>query len=145
MITVITPVLAGGFRSSTPATAYDRAAEERLADAVFDLDRSLPYRREQGGGICAELPAPDSQHGPRPSYCDDGASGRRNTLHAGDIFQVVPIATLPRCPSPCRRSRSTARCAGSTRRRSCSILDFDGFSVVGSSPEILVRLRDGTW
>ena len=40
--------------------------------------------------------------------------------------------------------RSTARCGGSTRRPFLYFLDFGAFSIVGSSPEILVRVREGT-
>ena len=42
-----------------------------------------------------------------------------------------------------RRSRSTARCAASTRRRTSSCSSSTALALVGSSPETLVRCEDG--
>ena len=53
-------------------------------------------------------------------------------------------ASASRSPSRCPPSRCIARCAGSTRLPFLFFLDFGAFAFVGSSPEILVRLRDGT-
>ena len=63
-------------------------------------------------------------------------------IAAGDVFQVVPSQrfsvefTLP----PFALYRSLRRINPSPF---LFFLDFDGFSLVGSSPEVLVRLRDG--
>ena len=46
--------------------------------------------------------------------------------------------------SACRRFRFTVLSGGSTRRPFLFFLDLGAFSIVGSSPEILVRLRDET-
>ena len=58
----------------------------------------------------------------------------------------VPDRPLPARPPPDRRprrSRSTARCAPSTRRRTCSCSTSASFQLVGSSPETHVRLDTG--
>ncbi len=62
---------------------------------------------------------------PRPSISTMVAKAKEY-IAAGDIFQVV-LSQRFRRPSSCRRSRSIARCGASTRRPSCSILDFGGF------------------
>ena len=73
----------------------------------------------------------------------DGAAGPRTTSLAGDIFQVVlsqrfeaPF-TLP----PFSLYRALRRVNPAPF---LYFLDFGGFAIAGSSPEILVRLRDGT-
>ena len=63
-------------------------------------------------------------------------------IRAGDIFQVVPSHRF-RSPfglSPFALYRSLRRTNPSPF---LFFLDLDGFHLVGSSPEILVRLRDG--
>ncbi|MFL2770403.1 MAG: anthranilate synthase component I [Rhodospirillaceae bacterium] len=61
---------------------------------------------------------------------------------AGDIFQVVPSQRLrlPFQHSPFSLYRSLRRLNPSPF---LFYLNFEGFSIVGSSPEILVRVRDG--
>jgi anthranilate synthase component 1 len=63
-------------------------------------------------------------------------------IRAGDCYQVVPSHRMsaPIDASPLAFYRSLRRLNPSPF---LFLLDFDGFSVVGSSPEILVRLRDG--
>ena len=64
-------------------------------------------------------------------------------IRAGDIFQVVPSQrfSLPFDLPPFALYRALRRLNPSPF---LFFLDFDGFALVGSSPEILVRLRDGT-
>ena len=106
-----------------------------------DLDRSLPQQRADVDRA-ADLPEPRSNMTPDEYH----AHGRaREGIHPGR--RHLPgraVAALQPARSRCRPSRSIARCGASTPRPSCSILDFGGFAVVGSSPEILVRLRDDT-
>jgi anthranilate synthase component 1 len=61
---------------------------------------------------------------------------------AGDIFQVVPSQrfSVPFHLPPFALYRSLRRLNPSPF---LFFMDFGGFSIVGSSPEILVRLRDG--
>ena len=67
----------------------------------------------------------------------------RDYIKAGDIFQVVPSQ---RFSAPF--GGSAVSLYRSLRRTNPSpflfLLRMDGFDIVGSSPEILVRLRDGT-
>ncbi len=64
-------------------------------------------------------------------------------IRAGDIFQVVPSQrfTLPFDLPPFALYRALRRLNPSPF---LFFLDFADFALVGSSPEILVRLRDGT-
>jgi len=136
VVTVVTPAW------STPGVnaraAYNQACE-RLADVVADFDRTLPLRRDTDGDI-AELPEPTSNM-TRAQYHAMVAKAKEY-IFAGDIFQVVPSQ---RFKVPFRRPPFALY--RSLRRLNPSpflfFLDFDGFAVVGSSPEILVRLRDG--
>ncbi|MCF2436854.1 chorismate-binding protein [Streptomyces thinghirensis] len=63
-------------------------------------------------------------------------------MRAGEAFQVVP-------PSASRRRARRARwtctgcCGPPTRPRIRNLLRLDGFDVVGSSPEALVKVEDG--
>jgi anthranilate synthase component 1 len=66
----------------------------------------------------------------------------KDYIRAGDIFQVVPSQRF-RCPfalPPFALYRALRRLNPSPF---LYFLDFGGFAVVGSSPEILVRARDG--
>jgi anthranilate synthase component 1 len=64
-------------------------------------------------------------------------------IHAGEIFQVVPSQRfkVPFDIPPFDLYRSLRRLNPSPF---LFYINFDGFSLVGSSPEILVRLRNGT-
>ena len=98
-----------------------------------------PARRR--AGRAARAAGARLQLHPRGLHRGGGAA--KEYIRAGDCLPDRAVASASRCPSPCRPSRSTGRCGGSTRRPSCSIFDFGGFAAVGASPEILVRLRDG--
>ena len=134
-VTVVTPAWP---RDGLAArAAYDRACE-RLADVVADFERSLPH--ERGGGAPGELPEPTSNMS-REAFHAMVRKAKEYIL-AGDIFQVVPsqrFAVPFRLP-PFALYRALRRLNPSPF---LFFLDFGGFAVVGSSPEILVRLRDG--
>jgi anthranilate synthase component 1 len=136
IVTVVTPVWPNA--EERPHTAYERACE-RLADVVADFDRSLPHRRETEQAT-TELGEPRSNLS-RSEYHAIVAKAKEY-IFAGDIFQVVPsqrFAVPFRLP-PFALYRALRRLNPSPF---LFFLDFDGFAVVGSSPEILVRLRDG--
>ena len=135
-MTVVTPVYpSAGMQASA---AYDRA-RERLADVVSDLQRSLPHN--------APLPvARGSQH--PVSNCTRAeyhgmVRAAQEYIRAGDAFQVVPSQrfSLPFRLSPLALYRSLRRLNPSPFSFH---LDLGDFALVGSSPEILVRLRGGT-
>ena len=135
MITVVTPVWPR--RDVSARAAYNQALE-RLNDIVADLDRSLPQQRN------ANEPLPDL---PEPTSNLTGEQFRgmvekaKEYILAGDIFQVVLSQrfSLPFTLPPFALYRALRRVNPSPF---LFFLDLGGYSVVGSSPEILVRLRD---
>jgi len=117
--------------------AYARTCE-RLSDAIADLERPLP-----SSATPADLPAnvPVESNMSHGEYIDMVARAKEYIL-AGDVFQVVPSQRFRRPFNLPAFSLYRA-----LRRLNPSPflyhLAFPGFSIVGSSPEVLVRLRDG--
>ncbi|SOD93901.1 anthranilate synthase component I [Caenispirillum bisanense] len=136
-VTLVTPVRP---QDGVSAEAAYEAAQERLADAVADFERSLPYRREPLHRQ-PELPVPQSNL-TREQFHAMVAKAKEYIL-AGDIFQVVLSQryTLDFGLPPFQLYRALRRTNPSPF---LFHLDMGGFTIVGSSPEILVRLRDGT-
>jgi len=133
-VTIVTPVRPEPGVSAR--AAYARAGE-RLTDVVSDFDRSLPHvdHVENVG----DLPAPRSNTPPETYY--EMVRKAKDYIAAGDIFQVVlsqrfetPF-TLP----PFSLYRALRRINPSPY---LYFLNFENFSIVGSSPEILVRVRN---
>lgn len=118
-------------------TAYARAAE-RVMDALRALDRQPSEPRALGNE--AEIGEPVSNFA-KPDYLA-AVERAREYIRAGDIFQVVPSQRwrmdFPLPPFALYRS---------LRRTNPSpfmfFLNMGGFQIIGASPEILVRLRDG--
>ena len=135
-VTVVTPVWADA--ETGARAAYDRACE-RLAAVVLDFGRSLPHRREPANTI-AKLPAPVSNTTREQYYAM--VERVKEYIRAGDAFQVVPSQrfSVPFHLPPLALYRSLRRLNPSPF---LFFLDFGDFAVVGSSPELLVRLRDG--
>ena len=135
LVTVVTPAWP---TSGLDARAAYGQACERLADVVADFDRSLPHRRDDGADL-AELPEPTSNM-TREQY-HAIVKRAKEYIYAGDIFQVVPSQRfqVPFQLPPFALYRALRRLNPSPF---LFFLDFGGFAVVGSSPEILVRLRD---
>ena len=135
-LTAVTPVrpVAG----TDANTAYAEAGR-RIDRVIEALDRSLPH-----GGETVQR----SQHQPTPvpgmSPEAYGAmvAKAKEYIAAGDIFQVVlsQRMTVPFALQPFSLYRSLRRMNPSPF---LFYLDFGDFQLVGSSPEILVRLRDG--
>jgi anthranilate synthase component I len=135
-VVIVTPVWpAAGLGSRA---AYE-LARERLADVVADFDRGLPHRSDWHRA--GTLPEPTSNI-TRARY-HEVVEVAKAYIRAGDIFQVVPSQrfALPFDLPPFALYRALRRLNPSPF---LFFLDFDGFALVGSSPEILVRLRDGT-
>ena len=138
-ITLITPVFTDGADGGGDArTAYD-AALSRLERAIDDLARPLGYDA-RGLGSPRELPDPESNLGRQGYHAVVEAA--KDYIRAGDIFQVVPSQrmTLPFELPPVALYRALRRLNPSPF---LFFLDFGSHAVVGSSPEILVRVRDG--
>jgi anthranilate synthase component I len=135
-VTVVTPVWPDA--GTAPAAAYDRA-RERLADVIGDFERSLPHRRETAE-VVQELPPPKANMS--QADCLAMVEQAKEYVRAGEIFQVVPSMRL-RVPfrlPPFALYRALRRLNPSPF---LFFMDYGSFSVVGSSPEVLVRLRDG--
>jgi anthranilate synthase component 1 len=117
--------------------AYAQAAE-RVMDALRDLDRTPAAPRDLGEA---------AQVGEMQSnFTHDGYKAAvekaKDYIRAGDIFQVVPSQRWKQ-----RFELPPFALYRSLRRTNPSpfmfFFNFGGFQVVGASPEILVRLRDG--
>ena len=136
-ITVVTPVWPGAAMAA--GAAYE-LARERLADAIADLERNLPHRRE-GSEAVQELPAPNANMTREQAM--RMVETAKELIRAGEIFQVVPSMrfSVPFRLPPFALYRALRRLNPSPF---LFFLDFGEFAAVGSSPEILVRLRDGT-
>ena len=117
--------------------AYARASE-RIYEVVDALDRPIDLSLRE-----SEIPplAPNQSNTPPDDY-KAMVLKAKEYIAAGDIFQVVLSQrfesefTLP----PFALYRALRRVNPSPF---LYYLDFDSFAVVGSSPEILVRVRDG--
>ncbi|MDP6351601.1 MAG: anthranilate synthase component I [Alphaproteobacteria bacterium] len=121
------------------AAAY-QIAGERLANVAADFQRDLPLTRQSGDGTAtAAEPASNMS---RDDY-HRIVRAAKDYIGAGDIFQVVLSQrfSVPFALPPFALYRALRRLNPSPF---LFFLDFGGFAVVGSSPEILVRLRDGT-
>ena len=136
ILTIVTPVRPQ--EGVTAAEAYE-LAHDRMADVRSDFSSALPHG--EGSSPAIELPDPVSNMEPE-SYREMVRKAKEYIL-AGDIFQVV---LSQRFEIPFELPHFSLYRA--LRRTNPSpflyYLNFGGFSVVGSSPEILVRLRDGT-
>jgi len=136
-ITVFTPVYPRAGVSAEDAWAV---ARERLADTLADFERSLPYRHERSEAV-APLPEPASNMS-RTAF-HRMVEAAKAYIAAGDIYQVVPSQRfrVPFALPPFNLYRALRRLNPSPF---LFYAHLDGFALVGSSPEILVRLRDDT-
>ncbi|MFO1059616.1 MAG: anthranilate synthase component I [Dongiaceae bacterium] len=118
--------------------AYDVAAA-RLAAVVADFGRPLP---RPGSAVEAPAAVPEARSNVAPDEFHAMVERAKRYILAGDIFQVVLSQrfALPFPLPPFALYRALRRLNPSPF---LFFLDFGGFAVVGSSPEILVRLRDG--
>ena len=135
LVTLVTPVWPE--EGLNARAAYGRAAE-RLADTVADLERPLPVRFESAQ---SDVPEPTPTSNTSEAEYHRLVERAKEYIAAGDIFQVVPSQrfSAPFSLPPFSLYRALRRLNPSPF---LYFLNFGGFSVVGSSPEILVRLRD---
>jgi anthranilate synthase component 1 len=121
----------------TPREAY-AAAAARLGEAVERLEGELPHSTTSDRST---PPALSRSNTPATDYM---AMVRRakEYIAAGDIFQVVLSQrfSIPFTLRPFALYRALRRLNPSPFLYH---LDFGQFAIVGSSPEILVRVRDG--
>jgi anthranilate synthase component 1 len=123
-------------------TAWDRAVA-RLSAVAADLGRALPATALEARAKAPARPSPALP----PSNMTREAFHRMvekavEYIRAGDAFQIVPSQrfAVPFKLPPFAFYRALRRLNPSPF---LFFLDFGGFAVAGSSPEILVRLRGG--
>ncbi len=134
-VTLVAPAWASSGLSAR--AAYAQAAE-RVMDALRDMDRSPSVPRDLGDAAPVGMAQSNFTH--------DGYKAAVNRakdyIRAGDIFQVVPSQRWSQ-----RFALPPFALYRSLRRTNPSpfmfFFNFAGFQVIGASPEILVRLRDG--
>ncbi|MDE2582100.1 MAG: anthranilate synthase component I [Rhodospirillales bacterium] len=126
-------------RPGVSAEAAWEAAQARLGDARAALDRPLP--RPAPPVALPAPPAPASTMTPEAFMA--AAERAKEYIAAGDAFQIVLSQrfSAPFALPPFALYRALRRINPAPF---LFYLEFGGFAVVGSSPEILVRLRDGT-
>ena len=121
-----------------PRAAWE-AAQARLDEAEAALDRPLPRP-----ALPVSLPRPPE---PESNFTREGfiaaVERAKEYIRAGDCFQVVPSQrfSAPFALPPFALYRALRRINPAPF---LFFFDFGGFAAVGASPEILVRLRDGT-
>ncbi len=134
-VTLVAPAWAGSGQSAR--AAYAQAAE-RVMDALRDLDRAPAAQRDLG----EVAPVGEAVS----NFTKDGYKAAvekaKDYIRAGDIFQVVPSQRWAQ-----RFELPPFALYRSLRRTNPSpfmfFFNFGGFQVIGASPEILVRLREG--
>ncbi|MDO5620618.1 MAG: anthranilate synthase component I [Paracoccus sp. (in: a-proteobacteria)] len=125
-----------------PARAAYAQAAERVTEALRSLDRMPAEPRTLGQ---------DQRVGePRSNFTPEGyraaVEAAKDYIRAGDIFQCVPSQrwTMDFPLPPFSLYRSLRRTNPSPFMFFLNMAaDNGGFQIVGASPEILVRLRDG--
>ena len=136
LVTIVTPVWPEDGISAR--AAYARAGE-RVADVVGDFERALPQAPVTQDPVTPEVEPTSNIEKPRYLEMVNKA---KEYIVAGDIFQVVPSQRfrMPFTLPPFALYRALRRTNPSPY---LYFLNFGDFSVVGSSPEILVRMKDG--
>lgn len=139
-ITAVTPVRPNAKLNAEKA--YLRA-RERLQNVVDQLDQPLPHSSNIGSTNDANTLLIDQPvSNTKPGTYADMVKKAKEYITAGDIFQVV----LSQCFSTPFKLPSFSLYRALRRVNPSPFLyylNFDGFAVVGSSPEILVRVREG--
>jgi anthranilate synthase component 1 len=135
-IIVVTPVRP---ETGTDAQTAYAAAIERLRGVVQALDEPLPHATAMAG---VHLALPPAVSNTTPAEYVGMVERAREYIAAGDVFQVVLSQrfSVPFSLPPFALYRALRRTNPSPF---LFHLDFGGFALVGSSPEILVRVRDG--
>ena len=133
-VIIVTPVRP---EPGVDARAAFARAGERVNDVISDFNRSLPHADNVDS--VADMPEPKSNT-PQETYFEMVRKAKEY-IAAGDIFQVV---LSQRFEAPFTLPAFSLYRA--LRRINPSpylyFLNFENFSIVGSSPEILVRVRD---
>ena len=132
----IAPIWAEGSTPGDPDTAI-AAAGERIDTALSQLAQAIPPRPR-----AQDLPAMVLNPVLAPGQYGDMVRKAKDYIEAGDIFQVV-LAQRFTCPFPLPPSELYRALRRVNPSPFLYFLDLPGFAVIGSSPEILVRVRNG--
>jgi anthranilate synthase component 1 len=135
-VTLAAPVYAD---ASVSAKAAYAKAVERLAGVVDALDRPLAHESRTEEVLSRVAPVASNTE---PAEFRAMVARAKEYIASGDIYQVVlsqRFETEFKLP-PFALYRSLRRVNPAPF---LYFLDFGGFSIIGSSPEILVRVRDG--
>lgn len=134
LITIVTPIRPN---DDVKADIAFLRAEERLNDIVATLAKPLTVDRSESDDIIFEEPNSNTTH----SEYESMVARAKDYIAAGDVFQVVLSQrfSMPFDLEPFSLYRALRRTNPSPF---LYFLTFGDFSIVGSSPEILVRLRD---
>lgn len=134
-VTLVAPAWAASGLSAR--AAYAQAAE-RVMDSLRDLDRAPAAPRDLGESAKVGEMNSNFSHAAYKAAVEKA----KDYIRAGDIFQVVPSQRWAQ-----RFELPPFALYRSLRRTNPSpfmfFFNFGGFQVIGASPEILVRLRDG--
>jgi anthranilate synthase component 1 len=135
LLTLVAPVYP---RAGVTAAQAWEAAQGAIAEAEAALARPLPLAAPAVS--LPPLPPPASNFTKAAFMA--AVDRAKEYIFAGDVFQVVPSQrfSVPFALPPFALYRALRRINPAPF---LFHLDFGGFSIVGSSPEILVRLRDG--
>jgi anthranilate synthase component 1 len=136
-LTIVTPVR--GQAGITAADAYENA-RARLAGTVRALER--PSTLAPAAASPNDLEAPEPRSNTTPAEYMAMVQRAKDFITAGDAFQIVLSQrfTTPFTLPPFALYRALRRTNPSPF---LFYLEFGDFALVGSSPEILVRVRDG--
>ncbi|MDE2595320.1 MAG: chorismate-binding protein [Sphingomonadales bacterium] len=113
-------------------------AQERIDDALRRLAAAAPAAPVIDPGL--PLPQPEPVMAPADYARMVGRA--KDYIEAGDIFQVV-LAQRFTCPFPLPPLALYRALRRVNPSPFLYFLDLPGFALIGSSPEILVRVRDG--
>ena len=136
-LTVVTPIRPA---QDISAKAAFEAAQERLDRVTEALEGPLPV---EARADLTTLPVPKPASNTEPGAYLDMVARAKEYIVAGDIFQVVLSQRFeaPFALPAFALYRSLRR---TNPAPFLCYLDFEDFQVVCSSPEILVRVREGT-
>ncbi len=136
-MTIVTPVR---YTPQTSAETAYASASLRLKEIIYTLNKDLPKRQTISTDDGFNVPNSVSNVG-RDGY-HKMVNKAKKYIREGDVFQVVPSQRLTQSFSfkPFSLYRSLRVLNPSPF---LFFLNFEGFSIIGSSPEILVRVRDG--
>lgn len=119
-----------------PDQAIEQASD-RIDEALRKLGQAVPATER-----AFDLPEMDLNAVMDPALYKDIVLKAKEYIYAGDIFQVV-LAQRFTCPFPLPPFALYRALRRVNPSPFLYFLDLPGFCVVGSSPEILVRVRNG--